>query len=68
MTLGKAVARKIEKLLSSHNITLNKLSTNAGITQSTLDNIIKGGSKNPKIRTIILIAVSLNLTLSEFFD
>lgn len=68
MTLGKAVARKIEKLLSSHNITLNKLSTNAGINQSTLDNIIKGGSKNPKIRTIILIAVSLNLTLSEFFD
>lgn len=68
MTLGKAVARKIEKLLSSHNITLNKLSTNAGINQSTLDNIIKGGSKNPKLRTIILIAASFNLTLSEFFD
>lgn len=68
MTLGKAVAIKTEQLLIEHKITLNKLATIAGITQSTLDNIMKENSKNPKLKTIILIANAFGLTLSEFFN
>ena len=40
----------------------------SGLKQSTVDNIIRGTSKNPKAKTLHKIAGAFNMTLSEFLD
>ena len=35
---------------------------------STLENIINGNSKNPKILTIVKICSGLNIKMKDFFD
>lgn len=40
----------------------------SGLKQSTIDNIIRGVSKNPKVRTLHIIACTFGMTLSEFLD
>lgn len=68
LTIGKAVAQRIIKLCEQYQITPNKLSTISGITQSTINNIINTGSKNPTLSTVKKICDGLEITLSEFFD
>lgn len=68
MTYAEAVANRMNALCREKGITLNKLSTFSGITQSTLDNIAKGNTKNPSLRTLHRIAVGLNMSVSEFLD
>ena len=50
------------------NITINKLATLSGMPQSTVNSLVDGTSKNPKILTIIRICLGLNMQLKEFFD
>jgi len=38
------------------------------VTQSTLDNIIKGNTKSPGLRTLHRIAQGFGMTLSELLD
>lgn len=40
----------------------------SGINQSTLDNIVRGVTKNPKLRTLHHIAIAFNMTPSEFLN
>ena len=68
MDIQTAVKNRILELCSSKKITVNKLGTICGITQSTLDNIKKGGSKNQKIATIKKICDGLEITIVDFFN
>lgn len=68
MTISEAVISKILKICDERNITINKLSTICGITQSTLDNIVNGNSKNPKLLTIVRICDGLEITMHDFFS
>jgi len=68
VTIGKAVADRIKELCLQKGITLNKLATISGVTQSTLNNIASGVSKNPTISTIKKICDGLNINIVEFFD
>lgn len=68
MTCGEAVANRIIMLCNENNITLNKLSTISGITQSTINNIVNTGSNNPTISTIKKICDGLDMSLHEFFN
>ena len=68
MKIGDAVTKRVLELCSERGITLNKLSTICGITQSTLDNIKKGGSKNQKVATIKKICDGLEITVVDFFN
>ncbi|MDL2280633.1 helix-turn-helix transcriptional regulator [Selenomonadales bacterium OttesenSCG-928-I06] len=68
MTYSQALSKRIQELCKKRNITVNKLATLSGITQSTLDNIVKGNSKDPRIRTLHRIAVGLGMTVSELLD
>ena len=36
--------------------------------QSTLDNIVRGITKNPGVRTLHKIALAFGMTLAEFLD
>lgn len=61
------MAIRIEELCRQQGLSLNKLGTVSGITQSTLNNIVSGVSKNPTISTIKKICDGLNITVVEFF-
>lgn len=68
MTSGEAVALRILMLCEQREITPNKLSIISGMTQSTINNIINTGSKNPTVSTVKKICDGLDITLAEFFD
>ena len=68
MKISEAVIAKIKKLCDERKITINKLASSCGITQSTLENIVGGHSRNPKLLTIVRICDGLNITLHDFFN
>lgn len=68
MNYSDIYALRIHQLCKSRKITINKLATLAGLKQSTIDNILRGKSKNPKVRTLHKIATVFGMTLSEFLD
>lgn len=68
MKIDAAMSEKITKILREKDITINKLSSISCLTQSTVDSLVNGKSKNPKLLTIVRICDGLGITLSEFFD
>ena len=68
MTSGEAVRLRIEELCRENEITVNKLATMSGITQSTLNNIISGRNRSTTIGTIQKICDGLGITIQEFFE
>ena len=60
--------RRIRQLCEARGISVNKLADMSGMRQSTLDNIVRGVTRNPGVRTIHKIALAFNMTLSEFLD
>ena len=51
-----------------NNITINKLSTISGITQSTLNNIISSRNNSTTISTIKKICDGLEISVQDFFN
>lgn len=68
MRLSEAISEKILKICIEKDITPNKLASICCLTQSTVQNLINGKSKNPKLLTIIRICEGLNIDLKDFFD
>lgn len=68
MKVDKAISEKINKILIERNLTINKLATISCLTQSTVESLVNGRSKNPKLLTIMKICDGLNISLDEFFD
>ena len=59
---------RLTQLCDEKNITINKLATLSGITQSTVENIMSGKTKNPKLKTLHKLALGLGMTVSELLD
>lgn len=53
---------------SPEKITVNRLATLSGITQSTVENIISGKTTNPKLKILHKLSVGLDMTVSELLD
>ncbi|MGX7245061.1 helix-turn-helix domain-containing protein [Enterococcus quebecensis] len=68
MTYSDVIRLRLNNLCSERNISINKLATLSGITQSTVDNIMKGKTKNPKLKTLHKLAMGLDMTVSELLD
>ncbi|WP_242987397.1 helix-turn-helix domain-containing protein [Anaerobacterium chartisolvens] len=68
MNIAECCAKRILYLCKERNITVNRLAGISGLTQSTVDSIINGKSKNPGIITLKKICQGLNISLSEFFN
>lgn len=68
MTYSDAIIKRLTELCIKRGITTNKLATLSGITQSTVENLIKGKTKNPKLKTLHKLAVGLDMTVSELLD
>lgn len=68
MTYSEAIIKRLNELCAERNITINKLATLSGITQSTVDNLMRGKTKNPKLKTLHKLAIGLDMTVSELLD
>ena len=68
MTYSDAIIKRLTELCAERKITINKLATLSGITQSTVDNLMKGKTKNPKLKTLHKLAIGLGMTVSELLD
>lgn len=59
---------RIRELCKKRGYAINKLATMSDVKQSTLDNIMRGLTKNPRVKTLHKIALAFNMTLAEFLD
>lgn len=68
MDIAEVTSKRILELCNENNISINKLTNLSIITQSTLNSIINGESKNPQLRTIAKICYGLGISLKDFFN
>lgn len=68
MTYSDVIVLRLKRLCEAQNITTNKLAALSGITQSTVENIMSGKTKNPKLKTLHKLAIGLNMTVAELLD
>lgn len=68
MKYSELYVKHIRQLCRERGISINRLATMSDVKQSTLDNIVRGLTKNPRVKTLHKIAVAFNMTLAEFLD
>ena len=67
MNVGEAVKERILQLCKEENLSVNKLSSMSGVTQSTVNNIVSGRNHSTTISTIKKLCDGLGITNEEFF-
>ena len=68
MTYSDVIRLRLRYLMDRRGITVNRLATLSGITQSTVENIVSGKTGNPKLKTLHRLAVGLDMTVSQLLD
>lgn len=68
MTLESAIRERIKELANKNNITINRVSTLAGITHTTLLAFMNNETHDPRISTLLHICEAFNIELKEFFN
>lgn len=63
-----AVRTRILDLCAQRQITVNRLATLSGVTQSTLNNIVSGRNNSVTVSTIKKLCDGLDISLRAFFD
>ena len=67
MNIGEAVRDRIIELCAEHDISINKLCSLSGVTQSTVNNIVSGRNKSATVSTIKKLCDGLGITIQDFF-
>lgn len=67
MNVGEAVKERILELCQQQNLSINKLSSISGVTQSTVNNIVSGRNRSATVSTIKKLCDGLGITIEEFF-
>ena len=68
MTLNKAFAMRISKLLIKHNMSKYKLVKESGLTHSGLRHIFNANARDVRLSSVVRVAEVFSLTLAEFFN
>ncbi len=68
MTVGDAVRERILQLCQDRGLSINKLCSISGITQSTVNNIISCRNNSSTVATLKKLCDGLGITLGEFFS
>lgn len=68
MTIGEAVKARVLELCREKELTINKLSTVSGVTQSTVNNFISGRNHSITLSTLKKLCDGMNITVPEFFS
>ncbi len=67
MTIGEALRTRILQLCDENEISVNKLCTICGITQSTVNNIVSGRNNTTTVSTVQKICDGLEMNIIDFF-
>lgn len=67
MKISEAISKKLKKICIEEGISVNKLANICCLTQSTVEHLVNGDSKNPKMLTIVRICDGLNIKIKDFF-
>ncbi len=68
MTVSEAVVKRLIELCEERHLTINKVSTISGVTQSTISDIVRGTTSSTKISTIKKLCDGLEISVRQFFD
>ena len=68
MDTSTAVRQRILDLCAQRGITVNRLATLSGVTQSTVNNIVSGRNHRATVATVNKLCDGLDITLRDFFD
>ena len=68
MDIGEAVKERIFELCREENISINKLCSMSGVTQSTVNNIVSGRNRSATISTIKKLCDGLGISIEDFFN
>jgi transcriptional regulator with XRE-family HTH domain len=68
MGISEAVVQRILELCRERGLTVNALSNISGVTQSTVNDIINGTTRNPRIATIHKLCDGLDIDVRNFFE
>lgn len=68
MTISEAVIKRLFELCNERQITINKLSTISGVTQSTVSDIVNGITTSARMDTIKKLCDGLEISVRQFFD
>lgn len=68
MKIQRAVAVRVSKLLTEHNITQYELAKRMATSQSTIKHIIDEEYKSIKFETLLKIADAFKMTIQEFLN
>lgn len=66
-TFSKIICQRIASLRKQHNLTLEQLAYQSGISKGGLSEIERN-MKEPRAYTIIKICTGLGITMRDFFD
>ena len=67
MNIGEAARERILELCRERDISINRLSSMSGVTQSTVNNIVSRRNRSTTISTIKKLCDGLGITIEEFF-
>lgn len=67
LRIGEAIRERILALCAERGITINKLGTMSGVTQSTINNITSGRNNSATVATIKKLCDGLDISITEFF-
>ena len=68
MDSGTAVVNRILELCQERDISINRLGTISGVSQSTINNITSKRNASTTVATIKKLCDGLEITLGEFFS
>ena len=66
--IGDAVRVRIIGLCEERKISINKLCSISGVTQSTINNIVSGRNRSTTIVTIKKLCDGLGISIVDFFN
>ena len=68
MTISEAVTKRLLELCGERGLTIHKLCTLSGVTQSTVSDIVNRNTSNTGIATIKKLCDGLEISIRAFFD
>ena len=64
----RQLPKRIQGLCAEHDLAINALANQAGISPSTVYSILNTKSQNPGVVTLQKLCDGIGITLREFFD
>lgn len=68
ITVNMAIITRLLTFMGERNITQYKLAQQSGLSFATVKSIMQRRAKGITLKTVILLAHGLNMTVSEFLD